>query len=104
MSTLTFSEVVKEHFPILEQYAPVLVRVHGGNHPELEQVYDLFDEINTKVKEKGPEQADLTNEFQELRKITNNYEVPSDGCGTYLETYEGLKAADEAYYRKADER
>ncbi|GAB3799432.1 hypothetical protein [Virgibacillus kimchii] len=98
METLTFSEVVNEHFPILEQYTPVLVRVHGRNHPELAQVRDLFEEINAKVKEIGADQAELSEEFQELRKVTNNYEVPSDGCGTYLETYQGLEAADKAYH------
>jgi regulator of cell morphogenesis and NO signaling len=98
MSTSTFSEVVKEQFPILVQYAPVLARVHGRNHPELAQVRDIVAEINDKIKEDGAEQVELSTEFEELRRLTNNYEIPSDGCGTYVETYEGLEAADKAYH------
>jgi|SRR5690625_879117 len=98
MSTPTFSEVVKEQFPILVQYAPVLARVHGRNHPELAQVRDIVAEINDKIKKAGSEKAELTAEFEELRRLTNNYEIPGDGCGTYVETYEGLETADKAYH------
>ncbi|MFA1819542.1 hypothetical protein ACDX78_04935 [Virgibacillus oceani] len=43
------------------------------------QVRDIVADINAKVKANGAEQADLSAEFNELRKLTNNYEVPSDG-------------------------
>ncbi|WP_428910624.1 hypothetical protein [Niallia sp. Krafla_26] len=96
MSTLTFSEEVNEHFPLLAQYTPVLVRVHGKNHPELAQVRDIFTEMNTKVQENIL--VDLSTEFNELRRITNNYSIPSDGCETYAATYQMLKAVDKAYH------
>lgn len=97
MANLNFAEVIKEHFPLLEQYTPVLVRVHGGSHPELAQVLEVFEKINAKVQEKGIEAADLTAEFEELRKVTGNYAIPSDGCETYVATYEMLEEADKAY-------
>lgn len=98
MSTLTFSEVVTEQFPLLAQYTPVLVKVHGGNHPELEQVRDVFAEMNSKVQENSTKQVDLSAEFHELRRITNNYSTPSDGCETYAATYQMLESADKAYH------
>lgn len=98
MSTFTFSEVVNELFPLLAQFTPVLVRVHGKNHPELTQVRDVFAEMNSKVKESGSNQIDLSVEFYELRKITSNYSIPSDGCETYAATYQMLESADKAYH------
>ncbi|MCR6546361.1 iron-sulfur cluster repair di-iron protein, ric [Dehalobacterium formicoaceticum] len=98
MSNLTFSKVIKEHFPTLATYTPVLAKVHGNNHPELAQVRDIFAKMNTKVQKSGSDQVDLSAEFNELRKITSNYAVPSDGCETYVATYQMLESADKAYH------
>lgn len=98
MSNLKFAEVIKEHFPLLVQYTPVLVRVHGDAHPELAQVLEIFEKINAKVQETGVDAVDLSTEFEELRKVTGNYSIPSDGCETYAATYQMLGEADEAYH------
>lgn len=98
MSATAFENIIKEEFSIVTQYAPILARVHGKNHPELTQVRDLVAEMNDKIKQHDSGQADLSSEFNELRRLTNDYEVPNDGCGTYVETYRGLEAADRAYH------
>lgn len=98
MSNMTFQEVIKENFPLLKQYTPVLARVHGKAHPELARVRDIFQEIQDTVKTEDINQVDISPQFEELRNITDNYTVPSDGCGTYLETYEMLEKADQAYH------
>lgn len=35
--------------------------------------------------------------FAQLRDVTQNYTVPSDGCEAYTSTYEALAAADAAH-------
>ena len=39
---LTFNQVKESHFKRLEQYVPVVDRVHGDNHPEFHDVKKLF--------------------------------------------------------------
>ncbi len=97
MTKPEFAEIIKESFPLLAQYTPVLARVHGENHPELAKVRDIFARINDLVQEAGAEQADLTAEFKELREITDNYAVPADGCETYFAAYGMLEKADKVY-------
>ena len=96
MTKSTFNNVVEKHFPTLEQYTPIVARVHGEKHPELAEVRDIFADMNGKIK--SAEDPDLTLEFKSLREITSNYEVPADGCEAYTETYELLEEADRAYH------
>ncbi|NLL52884.1 MAG: iron-sulfur cluster repair di-iron protein, ric [Peptococcaceae bacterium] len=94
---LTFNEVRERHFKTLEQYVPIVARVHGGSHPEFHEVRKIFEAINRKTKEAGLEGSDLNEEFAKLREITNNYTVPSDVCESYEAVYQMLAEADEAY-------
>lgn len=94
---LTFNEVRKRHFKTLEQYVPVVARVHGGNHPEFHEVRKLFDTITKKTKEAGSESPELNEEFTKLREITNNYTVPGDVCESYEAVYKMLAEVDKAY-------
>ncbi|MEE3309037.1 hypothetical protein [Sharpea azabuensis] len=52
----------------------------------------VHKEIQNKINHN---QYDLTNEFSQLRIITNDYFIPNDVCGTFKATYEMLKAFDE---------
>ena len=92
-----FNEIRERHFKTLEQYVPVVARVHGGNHPEFHEVRKLFDTINKKTKEAGSERPELNEEFAKLREITNNYAVPIDVCESYEAVYKMLAEADNAY-------
>lgn len=96
MTHTTFKDIVTENFPILEKMTPVVARVHGSGHPELAEVRDIFQNMNNKVH--TSEEADLKSEFEQLRTVTGNYEVPADGCEAYESTYEMLKEADKAYH------
>ena len=33
-----FNAVKEKHLPLLEQYVPIVARVHGGSHPEFHEV------------------------------------------------------------------
>lgn len=94
---LSFNEVKKKYFSMLEQYVPIVERVHGGNHPEFHEVRKLFDMINIKTKEAGKENPELNEEFTKLREFTNNYTVPEDVCESYEAVYNMLAEVDKAY-------
>ena len=81
----------------LEQYVPVVDRVHGTNHPEFHHVRDLFEVINQKSKKAGADKLELANEFNRLREITDNYSVPDDVCESYEAVYNMLSELDKAY-------
>ncbi|MBU5292968.1 iron-sulfur cluster repair di-iron protein, ric [Anaerosalibacter bizertensis] len=93
-----FNEVRERNFEVLEQYVPIVERVHGENHPEFHKVRKLFDEINAKINEAGLEKPELDHEFKQLREATDNYTVPGDVCESYEAVYNMLAELDEAYY------
>ncbi len=92
-----FNAVKEKHLPLLEQYVPIVARVHGGSHPEFHEVKKIFDKISGKLKG-GENRTELEGEFARLRQITNNYTVPADVCETYEAVYNMLAELDEAYY------
>lgn len=94
---LTFNDLKEKYFPRLEQYTPIVERVHGGSHPEFYEVRKLFDVINEKVRKAGSARPKLDEEFAKLRAITNNYTVPGDVCESYEAVYTMLAEADSAY-------
>lgn len=81
-----------EHLTTALKMAPLIERVHGEGHPELTQVRELTERLPQ--AKSAEETAEI---FQELRSVTNNYEVPSDGCEAYTATYAALKAADASH-------
>lgn len=93
-----FNEVKERYLKRLEQFVPIVARVHGGTHPEFHDVHKLFDEINTKIKEAKTEKPELDNEFNQLRKVTDNYTVPGDVCESYEAVYNMLAELDKAYH------
>ncbi|HHV64362.1 MAG TPA: iron-sulfur cluster repair di-iron protein, ric [Peptococcaceae bacterium] len=95
---LRFNEVKEKHFPTLEQYVPIVARVHGKHHPEFHEVHKLFDTIKAKVKEAGTVKPELEAEFAKLREITGNYKVPDDVCESYEAVYNMLAELDNAYH------
>lgn len=83
----------KAAFDKLDQYLPIVERVHGPHHEEIYAVGDTYRDIRSKVKG-GTE--DLSGQFEEIRKITNNYAVPNDVCESYEAVYETLEQLDKA--------
>ncbi|NLY70639.1 MAG: iron-sulfur cluster repair di-iron protein, ric [Clostridiales bacterium] len=92
-----FNKVKDKYLKILEQYVPIVARVHGGTHPEFLEVRKLFDSMNEKIIEAGSEKPKIDDEFKKLRKVTNNYTVPCDTCESYEAVYKMLAELDEAY-------
>lgn len=94
-----FNEALEQNLGRLEQYVPVVAKVHGGSHPEFHDVKRIFDEVSVKVKKAGSEKPNLDNEFKELREITDNYTVPGDVCESYEAVYNMLEEVDKAYQK-----
>lgn len=94
-----FQEVKEKNIKILEQYVPVVERVHGKEHPEFYDVHKLFNKINGKIKKTNLETLELEDEFKKIRKITDNYTVPNNTCESYEAVYNMLSELDEAYHK-----
>lgn len=93
----TFNQVITKHFQTLNQYVPIVARVHGKSHPEFYNVQKVFSAISEKTKEAGSKTPELNEEFNELRKITSNYKVPEDTCESFEAVYAMLAELDQAY-------
>jgi len=98
MMSNRFDEVKEKYIKILNQYIPIVDRVHGQSHPEFHDVRRLFEEIIQKLAEAGNNRPKLSNEFERLREITDNYTVPDDVCESYEAVYNMLSEIDKAYY------
>ncbi|MGO1370093.1 MAG: iron-sulfur cluster repair di-iron protein, ric [Senegalia sp. (in: firmicutes)] len=94
-----FKEVKERNIETLEQYVPVVERVHGKEHPEFYDVHKVFNQINIKIKNSDLETLELEDEFKELRQITDDYTVPSNTCETYEAVYNMLSELDKAYHK-----
>lgn len=97
MRNLSFEQAIKENLPTLEQYVPIVAKVHGGSHPEFYKVHELFNEITKKTEEADAEKPDLDEVFTRLREVTDNYTVPEDVCESYQAVYNMLSVVDKAY-------
>ncbi len=94
MLSNTFKTLLEEYLDNLVLYVPIVKRVHGPTHPEFNDVAHHFEKLHEKVTSKN---YDLTSEFANLRKATNNYVIPDDVCETYTAVYEMLAKLDQAY-------
>lgn len=92
-----FNEVKEKYLERLEQYVPVVARVHGGSHPEFHEVHKLFNELKDKIKASGSEKPDIDITLKALRTVTNDYKVPMDVCESYEAVFQMLSELDEAY-------
>ena len=94
----SFKDVWKENRKNLTLYVPVVARVHGEHHPEFHKVKEQFDTMVDKIKDAGRKTPQLDEEFANMRKITNNYEVPGDVCESYEAVYVMLQQLDRVYH------
>lgn len=96
MTHLEFNKVVEKNMERLTQFTPIVLRVHGEHHPEMEDVSNYFNQLAEKIEK---DNLNLEKEFNGLREVTNNYEIPTDVCESYAAVYEMLEELDEAYQK-----
>ncbi len=97
-NTPAFREAKKKVLRRLQQFVPVVEKVHGGNHPEFHQVRAIFDRISEKITAAAASRPELEEEFAKLREITAHYTIPEDVCETYEAVYQMLAELDQAYH------
>lgn len=88
---------IEENNEILQQlnlFVPVVNKVHGKNHPEFNDVKRNYEVINSKLNANN---FNLKDEFINLRKITNNYQIPNDVCESYEAVYSMLEKLDNSF-------
>lgn len=56
---------------------------------------EILDEIIQSLDELQKDYDEIEDNLKELRKITNNYTAPEDGCETYDKTFEKLEEFEE---------
>lgn len=112
----THHSYLRKALPEASELLNTILRVHGKNHRELFEMYQLFGRLKTdleqhllkeenllfpileKPDDNRLEAISLTDEIiteheaageilRELRKISNNYELPEDACNTYRKAY-----------------
>lgn len=115
---------LRESLPKALELLTTILRVHGANHRELFDVYKLFGTLKTDLEqhllkeetllfpafENEVENKDniqkvsteIINEHEaageilsELRRVTNNYELPSDACQTFQKAYKLLEEIED---------
>jgi regulator of cell morphogenesis and NO signaling len=123
----THHKYVRKSLPEIREYALKVAEVHGGNHPELNPVHKLVEDMNRElvshmqkeeeilfpyIKEltslKGAENSvkngsvkvpigmmmaehETVGEIlKEIRRRTNDYTLPDDGCATYAILFQML--------------
>ncbi|MDD4323945.1 MAG: iron-sulfur cluster repair di-iron protein, ric [Eubacteriales bacterium] len=91
------ANTVKVTLDEIAPYVPVVDRVHGPTHPEFHEVRSIFDKLVEKTDAAGEGCPELSDEFAQLRKVTNNYEIPGDVCETFEEVYQTLERLDKTY-------
>ena len=96
-----FNEVKDTYSEKLKLYVPVVARVHGNDHPEFHHVHEVYNEIMEKIEAGGSEMPSLSEEFKELRDITDNYTIPEGTCETFEAVYKMLSELDQAYLDQA---
>jgi|SRR5690554_74973 iron-sulfur cluster repair protein YtfE (RIC family) len=97
MKNIKFEQAIKENLATLDQYVPVVARVHGNEHPEFHEVHKLYKELAKRVKDEATNRPDLDQVFSKLRELTDNYTIPEGVCESYEAVYNMLKVLDRAY-------
>lgn len=83
------AHLIKEEetvFPLVIQYEKT------GDRDTLAKVVKIIDELESEHTSAG----DL---LRDIRKVTSDYKIPDDACGTYQYTYEKLEEVEEDTFR-----
>lgn len=92
-----YTDLLESYMEKLDVFSMAITRAHGKSHPETFQVRELFEAIREKTEQSSPNQLNLDMEFNQLRKVTDDYRIPDDVCETYEQTYIMLSNIDKAY-------
>ncbi len=75
----------------LDKFTRAIAKVHGGNHPELHEVREVFLQMKEAI-DKNPT-VDVRAYLEKIDRLSSHYKLPSDACQTYAATYAWLEEA-----------
>jgi|SRR5690625_2452267 len=75
-------------------------RVGGEKHLELNEVRDIWSQMNKKIRKSHSDKPDFDTEFIRLREVTGNDKILSDACEVCESVYKILEETDKAYCTK----
>ncbi len=84
---------LQKSFGTLNMFLPRVKKVHGAEHPELIEVEQAAEELQT-VLEDGMDDSRIKVLLERLRNLTKNYAIPSDACPAYKNAYKALSQID----------
>ena len=84
-------EFLKNHQEQLDTFTKAVGKVHGYHHPDVIDVRKIYQQIDQKLND-GVDNLDA--EFDSLRKVTSNYEIPDDACEAFSTVYQVLHQAN----------
>lgn len=87
---MNIKEYLIENKEKLDLYTTALTRAHGKEHPEVFEVKEIYNLIQSKLNNND---NNLENDFEKLRNITDNFSIPNGVCDTYVATYLMLEKA-----------
>src|SRR5690554_2484681 len=92
MNKKEFKKLENKYMDKLKKFVPIVNKVHGKDHPEFNKVKTEFDLMVEKITN---ENYKIIEQFDHLKMITNNYQVPEDTCESYEMVYQMLKELDD---------
>lgn len=75
----------------------IIPRVDGEKHLELNEVRDIWSQMNKKIRKSHSDKSELDTEFIRLREVTGNYKILSDACELCESVYKILEETDKTY-------
>ena len=73
---------------VLDKVLPVVVRVHGGHHPELKDILSRYETLRENLRT-GASCKEVAAQIEEL---TDHFTLPADACEAYTKVYQALEA------------
>ncbi|MGY3765997.1 iron-sulfur cluster repair di-iron protein, ric [Vagococcus vulneris] len=102
MEQSSFTSTYNQLHVELCQLIPIVDKVHGMHHPEFHDVTRIWEVLKEDVKAKNLDKiADL---FNQLNKVTDNYQIPTDVCDSFKLVYNDLQQLEIAYCQSSKMR
>ena len=77
---------LEEEIAVLDKVLPVVVRVHGGVHAELSEVFSAYKKLRAALTEGGDQKGPM----DEIMRLTDHLKLPADACDAYKKVYKAF--------------
>ena len=88
-------ENIKFAFDELDLLMAKVARVHGDNHPELNDIKNCYENIKKAYEENNVNI--IKDELKKVDELSNNLTLPSDACQAYTRVYKAFGILEEQY-------